>query len=506
VSQKEREGSGLVEVLAMMRRRAWVVGLSVLLVIAAALLFSLLAEKQYTASASLLVRQEQLSGQVFGDETPFEVSDPQRELETNLRLLQLEAVAAQAAQRIGGGVTQAEVDSAIEIEASEESDVISVEATTAQPGRSAEFANGFAEAFVAFREQADREKVQQAQERLEDQLAGPGLTEERRAGLERRADELQTLADLQTGGVELVEPAKPPDSPSSPKVARNGLIGAFGGLLLGVALVLLLEQVDRRIRRPEELQELFDLPLIGSIPESALIRNGGVGQPIDWQSAEAFRMMRVNLMQLDVDRDVDSVLVTSAGPEEGKTTVALGLAVAAAEPGRDVLLVEADMRRPSLASLLDLKARRGLSTILRGRGSQLSNFTQTVAMGDTASDGPPVVIDVLVAGPSPPNAAELMQSQAMTKLLKAAERDYDLVVIDTPPAGIISDPIPLFPQVSGLVVVSRLQAATRDTVARFKAQLETVHPPIFGVVANCVRRAHGYPAYEYYGDPEPTGR
>ncbi len=505
MNYKEKEGSGLVEILSTLRRRAWVIGLSMLLVVAAALLFSLLADKKYTASASLLIRQEQLSGEIFGDETAFDVSDPQRQLETNLRLLQLDAVDVQAAEQIAGGTTPEEVDAAIEIESNEESDVISLEATTTDAERSAEIANGFAEAFVAFRQQADREKVEVARQRLEEQLADQNLSSERRASLEGRADELQTLADLQTGGVELVEPARVPGSPSSPKIARNALIGAFGGLLLGIALVLLLEQADRRVRRPEELQELFGLPLIGTIPESELLRNGRPGQAIDWHSAEAFRMLRARLLHVDMDREIESVMVTSAGPEDGKTTVALGLAVAAAESGQKVLLMEADLRRPSLAPMLELKARRGLSTILRGRGAQLGTFTQTVKVSDPDSGGPPVAIDVLVAGPHPPNAAELMQSPAMPKLLRAAERDYDLVVIDTPPAGIISDPIPLFREVSGVILVSRLQETTRETVARFKAQLATVHPPILGVVANCVPRGGGYYGYEYYGEAEPAG-
>jgi capsular exopolysaccharide synthesis family protein len=489
----------------MLRRRAWVIALSALLVALAALVFSLLAEQKYTASANLLVRQEQLSGQVIGDQTAFEVSDPQRELETNLRLLQLDAVAAQAAERIGGDFSQSEVDSAVEIEANQDSDVISVEATNSDPDQAAKIANGFAEAFVAFRQEADRNKVAGAQERVEQLLQDSDLAPARRASLEARADELQTVADLQTGGVELVEPARPPDSPSSPKVTRNLLIGAFGGLLLGIALVLLLEQVDRGIRRPEELQEIFGVPLIGTIPESSLIRNGGPGQPVDWQSTEAFRMLRASLFLSDAGSEIQSVLVTSAGPEDGKTTVALGLALAAAEPGKKVLLVEADLRRPSLAPLLDLKARRGLSTILRGRGSQLANFTQKVTIKDPASGGPPIAIDILVAGPHPPNAAELMESEGMTKLLKAAERDYDLVIVDTPPAGLISDPIPLFRQVSGIILVSRLQESRRDAIARFKAQLDTVHPEILGVVANCVPRSAGYYAYEYYGEAEPAG-
>ena len=135
--------------------------------------------------------------------------------------------------------------------------------------------------------------------------------------------------------------------------------------------MLVLEQTDRRVRRPEELQELFDLPVIGTIPESSMINNGGPPQPEDWRSAEAFRMFRASLLYFDAGREIKSVLVTSAAPGDGKTTVALGLAVAAAEPGLSVLLVEADLRRPTLGRPAGPEARWGPDEGAAQQGSEL---------------------------------------------------------------------------------------------------------------------------------------
>ena len=135
------------------------------------------------------------------------MTDPERELETNLRLLSLEEVRARAADEIGGDVAAGDLEQQIEIESAENSDVISISATDPDPEESAAIANGFAASFVAFREEADRRKVEEAQERLQEQIDSQTATPERVAILERRVDELQTLADLQTGGVELVESA-----------------------------------------------------------------------------------------------------------------------------------------------------------------------------------------------------------------------------------------------------------------------------------------------------------
>ena len=168
-----------------------------------------------------------------------------------------------------------------------------------------------------------------------------------------------------------------------------------------------------------------------------------------------------------------------------------------------MLLIEADLRRPSLASVLGLEHGPGLSTVLRSKEPRVARALQSVEIQPSTGEGENVTIDVLVAGPHPPNSAALMESQAMANLIKAAERDYDLVVIDTSPVGMISDPIPLFDQVSGVVIVVGMKETTMEEATRFKGQLDAMQPPILGVVANFVKPGEGHGAYEYYGEQEP---
>jgi receptor protein-tyrosine kinase len=218
-------------------------------------------------------------------------------------------------------------------------------------------------------------------------------------------------------------------------------------------------------------------------------------------------MLRANLRYFNVDHTVRSVVVTSVAPGDGKSTVAWNLAFAAAGAGSRVLLIEADLRHPSLAaSAGHLRRAPGLSTVLSGSDG-FTDAVQEVPVGRTA-DGALAehAFDVLVAGPIPPNPVDLIDSQRMRDLLNHAESTYDLVVIDTPPIAVVSDAVPLLKEVSGVLVVIRLERDTRDAVAHLRDQLENLDAPTLGVVANGLKmdRTAGY-GYGYGYGPERNG-
>jgi capsular exopolysaccharide synthesis family protein len=273
-------------------------------------------------------------------------------------------------------------------------------------------------------------------------------------------------------------------------------------LVLGVGLAFLLERVDRRYRDPRELEETFDRPLLATVPVSrTMSRRAGPGlHSLPPQEQEAFRMLRANLRYFDIDREVRSVLVTSAAPGDGKSTVAWQLAAAAASPGTRVLLLEADLRHPSLGPGLGVGSgvRPGLSSVLAGQ-AELEAVVEEVSVGDGQNGRSPRTIDVVLAGHIPPNPHDLIDSQRMHDVLAAAKAAYDFVVIDTPPTSVVSDAIPLVRQVDGVIVVARLLKSTRPSVTQLKDQLQHLGAPILGIVVNAVGRdADVYQAgYEY---------
>lgn len=488
-----------------LRRRIRIVLLCALVLPGAALALSLSQEKQYSASASLLFRDPQLDQKLFGSTFLAPSKDPDREAATNVELVSLGVVAKRTENRLREKRVKGigSVADEVAVAPKAQSDVVSVTATNPDPATSALLANTFVEEYIALRREADRAKIREAQRLVSSRLSElrPGV----RAGprgrsLSERSEQLQILVSLQTGNAELVEPARPPSSPSSPKVARNTAVGVIFGLILGSALALLLERLDRRIRDPKELEAIFDRPILGAIPDSrSLVRSGSASASLAAREGEAFRMLRANLRYFNIDRDVKSVLVTSAAPGDGKTTVAWNLASAAAGGGSKVLVIEADLRHPQFAAAVGLSPGIGLSTVLAGE-AELEEAVQQVPVSEGANGRSPRTIDVLFAGPLPPNPTDLLESERMHDLIDRAEREYEFVVIDTPPTSVVPDAIPLVKRVGGVIVVGRLAKSTRESVTNLRDQLQNLDAPTLGVVVNAIGSdADGY-GYGYgYG-------
>ena len=372
------------------RRRWLAILIPTLLVPAAAYGFSLLQEKEYEASTALL----------FRDTGPVLASvEPQREAATNVELLQLPALRTRVAEELGEPLT-ADVD----VIAEAESNVATIFVTDSDPDQAAEVANLYAQEYINLRKEDAEAEIQGEISAVNQALAeigGPAATPEAQALLDRR-QELE-LASEGTVGVTRLDRAVPPTEASAPKPVRNTLIGAVVGLALGLALAIGLERRDRRVRDPRFMEHILGGPIIGRIPRSRSLARSGPGTGLlPAPEAEAFRTLRANLHRQFHGQGVRSVLVTSAIPREGKTTLAWNLARIEARAGSRVLLVEADLRRPVLARRLEANGAEGLRELLAG-DAQLQDLIQTIDIaGETngATDGGGT-LDVLFAG-SPP--------------------------------------------------------------------------------------------------------
>ncbi|MBA3617330.1 MAG: CpsD/CapB family tyrosine-protein kinase, partial [Rubrobacteraceae bacterium] len=298
--------------------------------------------------------------------------------------------------------------------------------------------------------------------------------------------------------------------PASPQPLRNAALGLVLGALLGLGLALLIDRLDRRLRDPKEVEDAFERPVLAGLPESSALKDADpLLHGVPEGEREAFRMLRANLRYFNVSRAIRSVLITSSGSGDGKSTVAWGLAVAAASSGSRTLLVEADLRHPSLAArygLYGLGTRHGLTSVLTGEVHRAAAVSQ-IPVAASANDAHPAhSMDVMLAGPLPPNPTDLIESPPMADLIRDVEREYDLVVVDTPPVAIVSDAIPLLTMVGGVIVVSRLGKTTRDAVRHLRSQLDNLEAPLLGVVVNSVDSGAGYYGYGYgYGYGGPAG-
>lgn len=446
----------------------------------AALAYSLHQTKEYTASASLVFRSSPIENSLFNFATPSN-PEPLRETSTNLQLVSVQQVAQRTVDALDKpGLTAEDVLGSVSVSPAGESELATVSATAADPDFAAKLANTVAKQYILFSKHANEEKIDTAQGLIEEKLLG--LSEAEREGpagneLEAKIRQLSALSAVQTGDAELAQAATPPSSPSSPKKTRNVALGIVLGIVLGIGLAMLREQFDRRLRDVEDIQDLFGLPVLGTIPESRTIShaNPGMEIPAAGVEGEAFRMLRASLRYFNTDRDVKSILITSAASRDGKTTVAWNVALSEARAGKHVLYIEADLRRPTIAEHLGIKAERGLSLILADLDQPDHSYRHESGL------------DVIPAGPLPPNPAELIETQRMTGLLRWAEEHYDRVVIDTPPAAVVADAVALFNQVDGVVLVTRLRKSPRDAAEHLKDQLRNTSAPVLGIVINGVQ-------------------
>jgi capsular exopolysaccharide synthesis family protein len=485
-------------VLRALQRRLPILLACAVLVPCAAVVFSLLQQQQYTAKASLLFRDPEFDQKLFGNSFVQSQTDPTREAATNLQLVSLPRIAAMTSATLGG-VSEKEVSSAVSVAAAGQSDVATIQATASNPDFAAQLANTFANEYIVFRRDADRAKILSAQAPLQQQIAA--LPARDRSGavgqpLQQRLDQLNVLASLQTGNAELVQAAEVPRAPSSPLPLRNGALGVFFGLLLAAGLVVLAEALDRRLRDPAEAEQMFERPLLAAVPVSPALPYADPGLlAIPAAEREALRMLSVNLRYFSLSRDIRSVLVTSADRNDGRSTVAWGLAVTAAAAGTRTLLIEADLRKPSFGTRFKLPWREGLTSVLAGDVTRAQAVSR-LQLPHTGNDLTPThSMDVLVSGPRPPDPTDLLQSRRMADFLGDVEDAYDLVIIDTPPTATVSDAVPLISLARGVIVVTRLGNTVRDHARRLRQQLDNLQAPILGVVVNSVE-ADPYP-YEY---------
>jgi polysaccharide biosynthesis transport protein len=441
-------------VLPALARRAWLIGLCAVLAGGSALVWSLREPGQYEATAELLVA----SGRAKG-------VPPWRVAANNPELIAQDSVAKRAAGELGEGVTGARVLDSVEVEGSAESDVISVTATDSDPQFAAQLANAFAES------------------------AGPAV----------KPNDAQILTR-----------AEVPSLSSSPNVTTAAAVGAILGVLLGAVLALLMDRLDRRVRSTAELEEAFGLPVLGAVPQSRALAsfvdgagsNKGPPAPPPFVEAEAFKMLAARLRHLGVDRESRSVIVTSALPREGKTTIAANLAMTEADTGSRVLLVEADLRRPALAAAEGLQRLPGLAELLTGQSTLDVTLQQVADHSNGERAARP--LEVIVAGNAPSNPVELLESTKMATLLGELSGRYDLVVVDGPPVAVLADTIPLITRAGGVVVVAQLRKVTEDDVARLRDQLRSLDARVLGVVANRVPKGREH-AYSYYYGSDQLG-
>jgi len=308
---------------------------------------------------------------------------------------------------------------------------------------------------------------------------------------------------MRTTNVRIIDPAEQPRSPMSPNRSLNMTMGVFGGLGLGLVLAFFFEYFDDRIKNPEEIKAYLDLPVLGMLPaihgmaDRVYPTLNGASWP---KLTEAFRTLRTNVIFSSAEQGCRSVVVTSTGPNEGKTLVSSNFAISLAEAGLRVLVIDADMRRPQQHKVFQIEQEPGLSNLLVG-GIKPSQVIQKTAIPG---------LWILPAGRIPPNPAELLGSARFLEFFRSFSEHFDWVVIDTPPVMAVADAAPVAHAVTGVLFVVRAEAVSRYAAQQAIEQLDNTRAHIIGAVLNRVdldRHTYYYSQYyrkeyaDYYAAP-----
>lgn len=308
--------------------------------------------------------------------------------------------------------------------------------------------------------------------------------------------------DISPIKLSVVTPAVAPMDPASPNIKQNLAAGFLIGMVLGIAIAVLRSTLDTKIRSYDDLSRITVAPVLGGIAfdedaaKKPLLTQTGQQSP----RAESFRQIRTNLQFANVNSTSKTMLVTSSLPGEGKTTTATNMAIAMAQAGQRVALVDADLRRPMTASYLGLERGAGLTTALVG-AADIDDLLQPWGDDD---------LFVLTSGQIPPNPSELLGSEGMTQLIKRLEDAFDVVIIDAPPLIPVTDATVLSQKVGGVVlVVGSAKVRTQD-VQKSLTSLELVNAQVLGVVLNLLPSkgpdAYAYAYYSYDSKPEMDAR
>ncbi len=494
--------------LAILWRRKWVIATATAVTVIVTVIGTLLVTPTYTASTTLRVAPAASStGQLGWDDIQY----ADRLMNTYSKIIASGPLLQEVAQRLG-------LDKApkVDVQIPANSELMQITVEDQNPVRAKEAANTLAELFIAqvraqytgggktaqeiLKEQVDQigDELNQARRDYASLIAqSPGETERIAAAkrlvdlkegiyanLLEQYDRTRVTEALRANTISVLQPAVVPDTPSKPRKALTIALGLLVGLVGGLGLAFLFENLDTTLHTTGQIEQTTELHILGNIPATKQPRQITFFTNNSPQE-EAFRSLRTNILMLDTNTPLQKLLVTSAEPGEGKSTIVANLAFATAGVRRKVVVVDADLRLPKLHYIFGLMNSIGLSSVLKQETTSHEAVQESIIPG----------VHVLTSGPLPPNPAELLSTPQMTKLMEQLTERFDVVLLDTPALLPVTDTAVLAPIVDGVLLVVGRTQARQEAVQAALRQLANVKARLVGIVVNRAEQSDGYRYY-----------
>lgn len=493
MSVGERPQTTLRDWWRVIIRRSWIVIVAIVATTSPAIALSMRQDSIYAADADMLIGQGP-GESVFG--SGQQTINADRQIQNEISVLESDAVYDRVKQNLG----LKDDPPAVSGSGFGDADVITVRVESGDPHTAAKLANAYVAAYIDVkREQAVNGMVAASTElqakitdlqtqidALDTQMDASSTDDDSGRAVDRRAlvdqqallrqhiDQLQVDAALSAGNAQLVRPASAPIKRIKPTPVRTTTLAAVVGLLLGLLAAFFVDHLDDSVLSADDLPRLGpDIPVLATVPNVTTRDNRplAISAP-ESPVVEAYRNLRTNLQFLGIERKMRSIQVTSTRPGEGKTTTAANLAVVLSQTGANVVLVDADLRKPHLHRLFAIDGSNGLTNNLAGDPMELTIQRITDQLW------------VIVGGPIPPNPSELLSGRRMDAFAEELSRRFDYVIIDSAPILAVSDAAALSRHVDGVLLVVQAKHVTLPQLRESLVHLERVGAPLLGIVLN----------------------
>lgn len=506
--------------LTIVRNRKWTIIVVVLLCVGLAIGQSLRQTPLYRAQARVLVQPVPYGATSSSALLPLDVA-------TESQIVASEAVADLASRDLDTDLSPGALLAFVDVRGATSSistnsgtQVLAIGYTSPDPAFASAAANAFAESYLEYRQKqalqnllAARRPIQNRIDAATEQLKGVSedladateaadqsligtLDGQRNAliarlgVLQQRLDDLQPSEAARSGGGQVIQSAATPSAPSSPNKLRDAMVGVIIGIGLGIGLAFVRERLDDRFRGRADLEVALNAPVLATVPRFVVDKQRPrrliiVEEPSGIAS-EAYRSLRTNLQFVLSQRGAKSVVVTSSSAADGKTATTCNLAVAVAQTGRRVVLVSADLRRPTLENYFGIQSREGLSTYLM----------ESASVQDIAREVGIPYLRLIPSGQVPFNPAELLTSPRLGELIQTLEANADLVLFDSPPVLAVADAAIISARVGGAVVVVDASKTHRSASLHAKQEIERAGGVVLGSVLNGFNPSQA--PYDYY--------
>jgi non-specific protein-tyrosine kinase len=504
----------LTDYFAVLRLRKWSILVLTTLVVVSAFLISLRMTPLYASTSEVLVTPITVNQQLLQDIPTGALPN----LDTERRVVASVAVATLAAQQMRSGESPRKILSRVSVEVPTNTQILRITYSDPSPLRAQQGARSFSEAYLKFKSQQALQASSRLRSGIESEIQNleahlnsiqsdlaqtkDGSPEHER--LQTQAtfltsriailqDQLTPLTTLDIDPGQILEPAELPASPASPDLVLNAALALFAGLVLGIGVAFLRERLDDRLRGRSDVEEQLGVSVLSVIPKIAGSRKREQSMVVAIEesksaAAEAYRTLRTSIQFQAAQKGMKTLLITSPTAGEGKSTTAVNLSATLAQAGKRVVLVSADLRKPSVHRFFRVYNTVGLVDVLAGEASVKQ------AVREVAN------VQLLLSGPIIANPSEVLQSEQMGELLDELRSMADFVIIDSAPVLVVADSLALAPRVDGVLVVADAQGTSRGALASARVQLEQVGATLIGAVLNNFdpSKAKTHPYYYRY--------